>query len=70
MASADQQKAAGPQQDHDDENDEDVAMATENQEEDIHATEIQGLKPEQLDHTKTSQKGVNTSSSCSSPVDL
>lgn len=63
VASADQQKAAGPQQDHDDENDEDVAMATEVQEEDFHATDVQELKPEQLDSTKASQKGVNTSSS-------
>lgn len=58
VASADQQKAAGPQQDQDeDQNDEDVAMETESQEEDLQAAEIQELKPEQLDSTKASQKG-------------
>lgn len=58
VASADQQKAAGPQQDQDeDENDEDVAMETENQEEDLQAADVHELKPEQLDSTKASQKG-------------
>ncbi|XP_036943295.1 midasin isoform X1 [Acanthopagrus latus] len=61
VASADQQKAAGPQQDQDeDQNDEDVAMETESQEEDLQAAEIQELKPEQLDSTKASQKGVDS----------
>ncbi|KAM7394956.1 hypothetical protein PAMA_006612 [Pampus argenteus] len=61
VASADQQKAAGLQQDQDeDQNDEDVAMETENQEEDLQAAEVQELKPEQLDSTKTSQKGVDS----------
>lgn len=69
LASADQQKAAGPQQDHDEENDEEVAMATEDHEEELHAAEVQKLKPEQVDSTKASQKGVYTSSS-SSPLDL
>lgn len=63
VASADQQKAAGPQQDQDeDQTDEDVAMETENQEEDLEAAEVQELKPEQLDSSKASQKG--DSSSC------
>uniref|UniRef100_A0A8C3G6C5 Midasin n=1 Tax=Cyclopterus lumpus TaxID=8103 RepID=A0A8C3G6C5_CYCLU len=52
VASADQQKAAGPHQDQDDQNDEDVAMETEKQEEDLQAAEVQELKPEQLDSTK------------------
>uniref|UniRef100_A0A8C3A899 Midasin n=1 Tax=Cyclopterus lumpus TaxID=8103 RepID=A0A8C3A899_CYCLU len=56
VASADQQKAAGPHQDQDDQNDEDVAMETEKQEEDLQAAEVQELKPEQLDSTKASQK--------------
>ncbi|TMS12010.1 hypothetical protein E3U43_016968 [Larimichthys crocea] len=61
VASADQQKAAGPQQDQDeDQNDEDVAMETENQEEDLEAAEVQELKPKQLDSTKTSQKGMDS----------
>ncbi|XP_042247008.1 midasin [Thunnus maccoyii] len=61
VASADQQKAAGPQQDQDeDQNDEDVAMETEDQEEDLQAAEVQELKPEQLDSTKTSQKGIDS----------
>uniref|UniRef100_A0A665V9V2 Midasin n=1 Tax=Echeneis naucrates TaxID=173247 RepID=A0A665V9V2_ECHNA len=64
VASADQQKAAGAQQDQDeDQNDEDVAMETEHQEEDLQATEVQELKPEQLDSSKASHQGVNTSSS-------
>uniref|UniRef100_A0A8C4E8F0 Midasin n=1 Tax=Dicentrarchus labrax TaxID=13489 RepID=A0A8C4E8F0_DICLA len=61
VASADQQKAAGTQQDQDeDQNDEDVAMETENQEEDLQAAEVQELKPEQLDSTKASQTGVDS----------
>uniref|UniRef100_A0A3Q3NKD3 Midasin n=1 Tax=Labrus bergylta TaxID=56723 RepID=A0A3Q3NKD3_9LABR len=56
VASADQQKAAGPQQDQDEEqNEEDVAMETENQEEDLQAAEVQELKPEQLDSSKASK---------------
>lgn len=57
MASADQQKAAGPHQDQEDQNDEDVAMETEKPEEDLQAAEVQELKPEQLDSTKASEKG-------------
>ncbi|XP_031717306.1 midasin isoform X2 [Anarrhichthys ocellatus] len=60
VASADQQKAAGPHQDQDDQNDEDVAMETEKQEEDLQAAEVQELKPEQLDSTKASQKGIDS----------
>uniref|UniRef100_A0A665V858 Midasin n=1 Tax=Echeneis naucrates TaxID=173247 RepID=A0A665V858_ECHNA len=57
VASADQQKAAGAQQDQDeDQNDEDVAMETEHQEEDLQATEVQELKPEQLDSSKASHQ--------------
>ena len=60
VASADQQKAEGAQQDQDeDQNNEDVAMETEDQEEDLRAAEVQELKPEQLDSTKGSEKGVN-----------
>ncbi|XP_054474709.1 midasin [Anoplopoma fimbria] len=60
VASADQQKAAGPHQDQDDQNDEDVAMETDKQEEDLQAAEIQELKPEQLDSSKASQKGIDS----------
>ena len=62
VASADQQKTAGPQQDQD-QKDEDVAMETEDQEEDLKAADVKELKPEQLDSTKASQKGVSISSS-------
>ncbi|XP_058470371.1 midasin [Solea solea] len=62
VASADQQKAAGPQQrdQEEDQNDEDVAMETEDQDEELHAAEVDELKPEQLDATKASQKGVDS----------
>lgn len=61
VASADQQKAAGPHKDQDeDQNDEDVAMETDKQEEDLQAAEVQELKPEQLDSTKASQKGADS----------
>ncbi|KAM4522940.1 midasin [Odontesthes bonariensis] len=61
VASADQQKATGPQRDQQqDENDEDVAMETEQQEEELPATEVQEVKPEQLDAFKSSQKGADS----------
>lgn len=56
MASADQQNAAGPEQ-QEDQKDEDVAMETEDQDEELHAAEIDEMKPEQLDSTKASRKG-------------
>ncbi|KAM3861280.1 midasin [Diretmus argenteus] len=59
VASADQQKAAGPQQDQD-QDEEDVAMETEEQKEDLRAVEGQELKPEQLDATRASQKGLDS----------
>ncbi|XP_035472851.1 midasin isoform X1 [Scophthalmus maximus] len=59
VASADQQKAAGTKQDED-QDDEDVAMETEDQQEDLQAAEVQELKPEQLDSSKASQKGVDS----------
>ncbi|KAJ8008932.1 hypothetical protein DPEC_G00083550 [Dallia pectoralis] len=59
VASADQQKPAGAQQDED-EDDEDIAMDTEEQEEDLQAVEAQELKPEQLDSTRASQKGLDS----------
>ncbi|XP_069561962.1 midasin [Brachyistius frenatus] len=58
VANADQQKAAGPQQDTEDDQ-KDVAMETEDQEEQLQAAEVQELKPEQLDSSKLSQKGVD-----------
>ncbi|XP_034555077.1 midasin [Notolabrus celidotus] len=60
VASADQQKAAGPQQDQEDQNEEDVAMETENQEENLQPAEVQDLKPEQLDSTKASKTGADS----------
>lgn len=59
VASADQQKPAGAPQDSD-QDEEDVAMDTEDQEEDLRAAEAQELKPEQLDSTKGSQKGLES----------
>uniref|UniRef100_A0A3P8WSX5 Midasin n=1 Tax=Cynoglossus semilaevis TaxID=244447 RepID=A0A3P8WSX5_CYNSE len=56
VASADQQNAAGPEQ-QEDQKDEDVAMDTEDQDEELHAAEIDEMKPEQLDSTKASRKG-------------
>ncbi|XP_035851556.1 midasin isoform X1 [Sander lucioperca] len=61
VASADQQKAAGPHQDQEeDQNDEDVAMEMEKQEEELQAAEVQELKPEQLDTAKASHTGVDS----------
>ncbi|KAF3702507.1 Midasin Dynein-related AAA-ATPase MDN1 MIDAS-containing protein [Channa argus] len=61
VASADQQKATGAQQEHDeDQIDEDIAMETDEQEDNLRATEIQELKPELMDSTKASQKGVDS----------
>ncbi|XP_067097253.1 midasin [Osmerus mordax] len=59
VASAEQQKPAGPQHDSDPDDD-DVAMDTEDQEEDLQAADAQELKPEQLDSTKGSQKGLDS----------
>ncbi|KAM9355690.1 midasin [Pholidichthys leucotaenia] len=57
-ASTDQQKAAGPQQDQDDDlNDEDVAMETDEPEEELKASKDQELTSAQMDSSKTSQKG-------------
>ncbi|KAM9782721.1 LOW QUALITY PROTEIN: midasin [Neosynchiropus ocellatus] len=55
VASAQQQKAAGHQEDQEDE---DVAMETEEQEE-LRAAEVQELKPEQLDSNKSSRRGLD-----------
>lgn len=58
VVSTDQHKAAGPQKDQDDEkNSEDVAMETENKEEDLETAEVQELKPDQLDSRKLLHKG-------------
>ncbi|XP_041831629.1 LOW QUALITY PROTEIN: midasin [Melanotaenia boesemani] len=59
VANADQQKAAGPQKDqNEDQNEEDVAMETEHQDEELQATEAKELKLEQLNDFKSSQKGA------------
>ncbi|KAG7244135.1 hypothetical protein INR49_004490 [Caranx melampygus] len=50
-------KAAGRRRTRRKTNDEDVAMETEDQEEDLQAAEVQELKPEQLDSTKAPRKG-------------
>ncbi|CAB1342786.1 unnamed protein product [Coregonus sp. 'balchen'] len=59
VASADQQKPDGAPQEEDQE-DEDIAMDTEEQEENLQAVEAQELKPEQLDSTRASQKGLES----------
>lgn len=58
MASADQQQAAGTQEEKEDKdhNSEDVAMETEEQE-GLQASELQELKPKPLNSTKASEKG-------------
>ncbi|XP_011610045.2 midasin isoform X2 [Takifugu rubripes] len=57
VASTNQHKAAGAQKDQDEEKTtEDAAMETEKQEEDLEASEVQELKPEQLDSRKVSHK--------------
>uniref|UniRef100_A0AAZ3S0A1 Midasin n=1 Tax=Oncorhynchus tshawytscha TaxID=74940 RepID=A0AAZ3S0A1_ONCTS len=53
VASADQQKPAGAPQEEDQE-DEDIAMDTEEQEEDLQAVEAQELKPEKLESNRAS----------------
>ncbi|CAB1340438.1 unnamed protein product, partial [Coregonus sp. 'balchen'] len=55
VASADQQKPAGAPQEEVQE-DEDIAMDTEEQEENLQAVEAQELKPEQLESNRASQK--------------
>lgn len=59
VVSNDQHKAAGAQKDQDDDErtSEEAAMETENQEEDLEATEAQELKPEQLNSRNVSHKG-------------
>lgn len=60
---AEQQQAAGPQQDQDENkaDDDDVSMDVEDQEEDLEATEVPELKSEQLDSKKASRRGVSFS---------
>ncbi|KAK6297294.1 hypothetical protein J4Q44_G00318770 [Coregonus suidteri] len=59
VASADQQKPAGAPQEEVQE-DEDIAMDTEEQEENLQAVEAQELKPEQLESNRASQKGLDS----------
>ncbi|XP_038145137.1 midasin isoform X1 [Cyprinodon tularosa] len=56
VASAEQEKAAGPQRDQEEE--EDVAMETEDQEEQLKSADVEELKPDHLEAAKFSQKGV------------
>ncbi|KAM6915471.1 midasin [Xenentodon cancila] len=60
VANQDQQKAAEPQKEQNEEQNDDVAMETEEQEEELHAAEVQELKPEQLDSSKSTKKGVDS----------
>uniref|UniRef100_A0A3B3CZB6 Midasin n=1 Tax=Oryzias melastigma TaxID=30732 RepID=A0A3B3CZB6_ORYME len=58
VASLEQQKAMGPQKNpNEDQEEEDVAMETEQPEEELKAAEVQELKPEQLDSSRSSRKG-------------
>lgn len=62
VASAEQQKPAGTQQNQNpDEDDEDIAMETEEQKEELEAADVPELKPDQLNSSKYSQKGVDIS---------
>uniref|UniRef100_M4AJ01 Midasin n=1 Tax=Xiphophorus maculatus TaxID=8083 RepID=M4AJ01_XIPMA len=56
VASAEQQKAAGPLKDQDEDGNDDVAMETEDQEEQLQSADVEELKPEQLETSKFSQK--------------
>ncbi|KAL2081973.1 hypothetical protein ACEWY4_021791 [Coilia grayii] len=58
VASAEQQRPAGAQPKQ--EEDEDIAMDTEEQDNDLQAVEAQELKPEQLDSAKPRRKGVES----------
>ncbi|XP_030636974.1 midasin [Chanos chanos] len=58
VATAEQQKPAGAPQDEEDD-EEDIAMETD-EEKDLQAVEAQQLKPEQLDSTKASRKGMES----------
>ncbi|XP_037541022.1 midasin, partial [Nematolebias whitei] len=58
VASADQQKPAGTQQNQNE--DEDDAMETEEQEKELEAAEVAELQPDQLDSSKHSQKAVDS----------
>ncbi|XP_078798874.1 midasin isoform X2 [Oryzias latipes] len=61
VASLEQQKAMGLQKNlNEDQEDEDVAMETEQPEEELKAAEVQELKPEQLDSSRSSQRGADS----------
>ncbi|KAM4713456.1 midasin isoform 2-T2 [Anableps anableps] len=60
VASAEQQKAAGPLKDQDEDENDDVAMDTEDQEEQLQSSNVEELKPDQLETSKFSQKGVES----------
>lgn len=52
----------GPQKNpNEDQEEEDVAMETEQPEEELKAAEVQELKPEQLDSSRSSRKGFSIS---------
>ncbi|KAM9704373.1 midasin [Menidia menidia] len=62
VASAEQQKAEGPQRDQQDgRSEEEVAMETEEPEEALPAAEVQEVKPERLEALKSSHKGADSS---------
>uniref|UniRef100_A0A3Q3KQB7 Midasin n=1 Tax=Mastacembelus armatus TaxID=205130 RepID=A0A3Q3KQB7_9TELE len=61
VASADQQDPTGPQPEQDvHQADDNIAMETEALEEDLRATEVPELMPEEQDSTKASTKGVDS----------
>lgn len=57
VASAEQQRPAGAQPKQEQE-DEDIAMETEEQENDLQNVEAKELKPEQMDSAKPRRKGI------------
>ncbi|KAJ8409756.1 hypothetical protein AAFF_G00218150 [Aldrovandia affinis] len=60
-ASADQQRPAGAERKEDEEEEGDVAMDTQDQEEDdLQAVDAQELKPEQIDSGKSKKKGLES----------
>ncbi|XP_012709437.2 midasin isoform X1 [Fundulus heteroclitus] len=60
VASAEQQKAAGPPKNQNEDENDDVAMETEDQVEQLLSVTVEELKPDQLDSSKSYQKGVES----------
>ncbi|MEQ2263333.1 hypothetical protein XENORESO_006224, partial [Xenotaenia resolanae] len=60
VANSEQQKAAGPLKDQNEDENDEVAMEKEDQEEQLQSANVEELKPDQLNTSKFSQKGVES----------